>query len=139
MRGARKRRRSRTMSEPRHGGGRSAKRRSVIAAVAAVALLGQVAPSRAGPCTADIAQTEQQLKRLAANPSPSGAGEPTATQSTAAQLHRQPTPAEVQSAQKMARADAAAALERARQADAAGNAGQCAQFLNQARNLYGLQ
>ena len=70
---------------------------------------------------------------------PGGAGEPSAPQSVGAQLHHQPTPGSVQSAEHKARADSEAALNRARKADAEGNASACAKALTEARALYGIQ
>ena len=69
----------------------------------------------------------------------SGAGEPSAPQSVGAQLHHQPTPGSVQSAERTANADGEAALARARKADAEGNAGACAKALTEARALYGIE
>lgn len=98
------------------------------------ALLFCVGNSLAGPCTAEIAAVERQIGATAAKPD-SGA---TAPQSLSAQLHRQPTPSTVQSAESKANTDAADALARARKADAEGNADTCAKALNEARLLYGL-
>jgi hypothetical protein len=64
--------------------------------------------AHSGTCTAQIAQLEQQIR---------GSG-PTAPQSIEAQLHHQPTPRTVQNAESKAIADAEAALQRARQANA---------------------
>lgn len=113
--------------------------RTRIAVLAAPALLASAAVAQAGPCTAQIAQLEQQIARLQAKPAPGGAGEPTAPQSLGAQLHHQPTPGSVQSAQNKAKTDAAAAIERARKADEAGDAAGCAAALDEARRLYGLE
>ena len=89
----------------------------------------------AGPCTAQIANLEQQIKLSASNPivGPSG------TQTVGAQLHRQPTPTTVEHAETTANADADAALDRARKADAAGDASGCHSSLVEARRLYGLE
>jgi hypothetical protein len=64
--------------------------------------------AHSGTCTAQIAQLEQQIR---------GSG-PTAPQSIEAQLHHQPTPRTVQNAESKATADADAALQRAREANA---------------------
>jgi len=61
-----------------------------------------------GTCAAQIAQLEQQVRE-------SG---PTAPQSIEAQLHHQPTPRTVQTAESKAIADADAALQRAREPNA---------------------
>ena len=98
-----------------------------------------LAIARAGPCTADIAQTERQIHQAQAAGDPDDAGAPTGKQSVGAQLHHQPTPGSVGNAETKARDAAAAALERARTADAAGDAARCAQALADAKELYGLQ
>ncbi len=77
-----------------------------VIATPAFARAGDAAHS--GTCTAQIAQLEQQIR---------GSG-PTAPQSIEAQLHHQPTPRTVQNAESKAIADADAALQRARQANA---------------------
>jgi hypothetical protein len=82
----------------------------LITAMGAIELCGgRAAHSR--PCTVQIAQLERQI-RLAA---------PTGSQTLGAQLHYQPTPADVQNAESRASANANAALQRARQADADGD------------------
>jgi hypothetical protein len=105
--------------------------------VLATLLLG-IGAAQAGPCTDEIAAVEQQINATQAAAPPSGAGQPTAPQTVDAQLHHQPTPGAVQSAEHQANADGDAALERARQADAAGNAAACEQALSEARQLYGV-
>jgi hypothetical protein len=99
-------------------------------------LIVVAAPSAyAGPCTTQIGKLEQQIKLSAANPIVG----PTATQTVGAQLHHQPTPSTVEHAEIKANADADAALDRARKADAAGNASGCQSALVEARRLYGLE
>jgi hypothetical protein len=110
-----------------------------IALIAIAAWLVGAASCHAGPCTAQIAQVEQQIAQSQANPALQGAGTPSAPQTLGAQLHRQPTPGSVQSGESEASADAAAALERARKADAAGDAAACAKALNEAKGIYGIQ
>ncbi len=112
--------------------------RSGIMALAGAALLAGVAAAQAGPCTKQIAEVEQQIQQLQATPSTSGAGQPSAQQTVGAQLHHQPTPGSIESAQGKASADASAALGRARKADAAGDATACAAALGEAKRLYGL-
>lgn len=90
--------------------------------------------ARAGPCTVTIARVEQQIRRAAANPFEG----PTAAQMVAAQLHHQPTPATVYAAEHNADRLAAAALERARKANAAGNLSACRQAVAELRDLYGI-
>jgi hypothetical protein len=113
--------------------------RSRIVAFAAVALIGGSAASYAGPCTKQISQLEQKIRLAQEGSPPGGAGEPSAPQSVGAQLHHQPTPGSVQSAERIANADGEAALARARNADAAGNAAACAKALAEAGALYGVE
>lgn len=100
---------------------------------------GSCDTAQAGPCTAQIAQVEQQIRQAQAARDPGGAGAPSAPQSVGAQLHHQPTPGTVAGAEDKARDAAMAALDKARTADAAGNASACARALADARELYGLQ
>jgi hypothetical protein len=90
--------------------------------------------AQAGPCTARIAQIERFVQSSAPGPD-SG---PSAPQSVGAQLHHQPTPGSVEGAEHRARADGLAALDRARQADAAGDAAACAKAIEEAKLIYGL-
>jgi len=99
-----------------------------------VALIGAGA-AHAGPCTTEIAQLQRQIRASAAGQ----AGGPTARQTVGAQLHHQPTPSAVESAEGRASADAAAAIDRARRADAAGDAEACHKAVDQARWLYGVE
>jgi hypothetical protein len=119
--------------------GSAAVKRMGIATIILAGGLVSAAPCHAGPCTAQIAQVEQQIAQAQANPALQGAGTPTGPQTLGAQLHRQPTPGSVQSAQNKASADAAAALGRARKADAAGDAAACAKALNDAKQIYGIE
>jgi hypothetical protein len=92
-----------------------------------------------GPCTAQIAQFDQQIKAAAADPQAVGPETgPSAPQTVGAQLHHQPTPGDVRNAEHTANADVNAALDRARKADADGNAVECNAALTEARRLYGL-
>ena len=113
--------------------------KSRIAAVAALMLIAGSAACYGGPCTTQIAQVEQQIRKAQATSPPGGAGAPSAPQSIGAQLHHQPTPSTVQSAEQKASADAEAALNRARNADAAGDASACARALTEAKEIYGVQ
>jgi len=106
--------------------------------LAVIALLSSAGVSQAGPCTAQIAQVEQQIAQLQAAPTAAGTGEPSAPQSVGAQLHHEPTPGAVANSEHLANAEAEAALARARQADASGNAQACAEALRDARLLYGI-
>jgi hypothetical protein len=89
--------------------------------------------ANSGPCTAQIAQLQQQIAQTTPGPE-SG---PTAPQSIGAQLHHQPTPGTVQRADHVANADADAALARAQEADASGDAALCNRSLEEATRLYG--
>jgi hypothetical protein len=125
---------------PTGGAGRNFIRSAVvdrwrIMVLTAVGLIGGAATSEAGPCTTQISQVEQQIHKAQAA-SPGEASEPTAPQSVGAQLHHQPTPQTVESAESKARASAEAALDRARKADAEGDASACAKALKEARELY---
>jgi hypothetical protein len=103
-----------------------------------VTLLGSAEVAYAGPCTAQIAQVEQKIRELQASSPPGGAGEPSLPQSVGAQLHHQPTARSVEGAESKANAEGAAALDRARRADAAGDANACANALQDAKDLYGI-
>ena len=113
--------------------------RSRILLLATIAIVGGGVAAQAGPCTKQISQVEQRIRQAQAASPPGGAGEPTAPQSVEAQLHHQPTPGTVQSAERMANADGEAALARARSADAAGNAAACTKALAEASALYGIE
>ena len=91
--------------------------------------------AQAGPCTTQIAEVERSIQRAAPAPD---AG-PTLSQSVGAQLHHQPTPSSVEGAESKARIDGLAALDRARKADAAGDAAACASALQDAKFIYGLE
>ena len=107
---------------------------SNIALVAGALCVGGVVAAEAGPCTTQITQVERQIRSTPA----SAATGPSAPQSVGAQLHHQPTPGAVESAEGKAKADALAALDRARAADATGDAAGCAKALREAKDLYGL-
>ena len=85
-----------------------------------------------GPCTAEIAALEQQIKASPAGPQTG----PTFSQTLGAQLHHQPTPQDVTHAQHVGSKEADAALKAAHDADDAGNASACNAALEQARRLY---
>lgn len=108
--------------------GRSASIGFLVATTAATVLCGSGA-AHSGPCTSQIEQLERQVGR-ALSSAKSG---PTAPQSIAAQLHYQPTPETVHNAERKANADAAAALQRARQADSDDNPAACAKALGEAK------
>ena len=113
--------------------------RSGILLLATIAIVGGGVAAQAGPCAKQISQVEQKIRQAQAGSPPGGAGEPSAPQSVEAQLHRQPTPGSVHSAERMANVDGEAALARARNADAAGNAAACTKALAEASALYGVE
>ncbi|MFY9760091.1 MAG: hypothetical protein WB772_09430 [Xanthobacteraceae bacterium] len=106
----------------------------ILCGTAAAALLASAGVAYSGPCTAQIAALEQQVRASPAGPT-SG---PTFSQTLGAQLHHQPTPEDVERAQKIGHKEADAALEAARKADAAGNASACDAALTEAKRLYDL-
>jgi hypothetical protein len=107
-------------------------RRGLFACTAAAALLAGVDVAYGGPCTAQIAALQQQIKVLPPGPETG----PTFSQTLGAQLHRQPTPGDVEHAQKVGRKEADAALKAAQDADAADNASACNAALKEAKRLY---
>jgi hypothetical protein len=109
-----------------------------IVVLMTAAFLAGASVAQAGPCTSQIAATEQQIKRSAETSPAGGAGTPSADQTVGAQLHHQPTPGAVENAEHKANAQSDAALERAREADASGNTDACIEALREARHLYGL-
>lgn len=105
----------------------------VFIGTTSAALLFGAGVAHSGPCTARIAQLEQQI-----SVAPAPETGPTAPQTVGAQLHRQPTPGTVERAQRVANKDADAALDRAREADAADNADGCNAAISEAMRLYGI-
>jgi hypothetical protein len=112
--------------------------RALTAVAVGISLLGGVEAVHAGPCTTQIAQFEQRVREAQATSPPGGPGEPSLPQSVGAQLHHQPTVRSVEGAESKANAEGAAALDRARQADVAGDANGCAKALQDAKDLYGV-
>ena len=108
---------------------------NILPALAFVAVTGTTFSAYAGPCTAQIAQVEQQIVAAGAN-SELGA---TTAQTVGAQLGRQPTPQTVQDAEMRANTLAQATLERAKEADTADNAAACTEALSALKDSYGLQ
>jgi hypothetical protein len=103
----------------------------LVATVPATLLCGS-GTARSGPCTSQIEQLERQIGSA---PSSAKRG-PTAPQSIDAQLHRQPTPETVHNAERKTTTDAAAALQRARQADSDDNPAACAKALDEAKRYW---
>jgi hypothetical protein len=116
----------RTPNSYLQSGGRSA---FLLVATTAATLLCGSGAAHSGPCASQIEQLERQIGRA----SSSAKSGPTAPQSIAAQLHYQPTPETVRNAERKANADAAAALQRARQADTDANPAACAKALDEAK------
>jgi hypothetical protein len=112
---------------------RSAALRGPTIAAACSILFFTGTAANAGPCTAQIGRLDRQLRLAGSDPIVG----PTAPQTVDAQLHHQPTPSAVQHAKIEANAEADAALERARKADAQGDARACREALGEARRLYG--
>jgi hypothetical protein len=106
---------------------------SAASATSLLAVTGATYSAHAGPCTAEIAQVQQQMAQ--ANPEIG----PSAPQSVGAQLGRQPTAQTVRNAEVQASALAQGALQRAKQADAVGDATGCAEALNTMKDLYAIQ
>jgi hypothetical protein len=116
-----------------------AARTSLLIASAAGFLLGSNGVAVSGPCTAQIGQTEDQIAGANAGTDVGPAATPTASQSVGAQLHHQPTPNTVGQAAHAANQDGDAAIERAKKADAAGDAAGCNAAVIEARRLYDLK
>ena len=112
--------------------------RLLTAVAVGIVLLGGAEGVYAGPCTTQIAQLEQKIREAQAVSPPGGPGEPSLPQSVGAQLHHQPTVRSVEGAESKANAEGAAALDRARHADAVGDATGCAKALQDAKDLYGV-
>lgn len=105
-----------------------------LSAMAAAALLSGLSAAHGGPCTGQISQLERQFSLAQKFPEIG----PRAAQTVGAQLHWQPTPEAVERAAQRASALVDAALERARSADAGGNASACAEALNHVKRLYSI-
>jgi hypothetical protein len=112
---------------------RSASFGLLIATTAATLICGN-GTAYSGPCTSQIEELERQIGHV----SSSAKSGPTAPQSIEAQLHHQPTPETVRNAERKANADAAAALQRARQADTDDNPAACAKALDEAKRRWSI-
>ena len=104
----------------------------VLVCTGTIAVLAGSGVAHGGPCTAQIAALEQQIR--VSPPGPKSG--PTFSQTLGAQLHRQPTPQDVEHAEQIGRKQADATLNAARKADAAGNAALCDAALTTAKRLY---
>ncbi len=98
------------------------------------ALILNVAPTHAGPCSNQIAQFEKAVRESASSPN---AG-PTANQSVGAQLSHQPTPGSLKQATERARAAFDTVMARARELDARGDRDGCMRALDTAKSMYNL-
>jgi len=107
----------------------------LLALTTSTALLYDQVVALGGPCTAQIAQLEQQVATSIPGPQ-SG---PTDAQSVGAQLHHQPTPGSVALAEQAADEDGVAAIDHAKRADAAGDAASCNQSVAEARRVYAIR
>jgi hypothetical protein len=115
-----------------------AERLTMLAAlIVSVLMVSHVdaASARATACSAGLAKIERQIAHLKSD-SLEG---PTTAQSVAAQLHRQPTPAAVKSAERKAEDNFQMVLAQAREANSRGDAAACARALNRAKEFYGFQ
>src|SRR5215218_9851210 len=109
----------------------------VMKMTAAVVVAGMclgAGSAHAGPCSNEIAQFEQAVRRSTDRPN---AG-PTAQQSIDAQLRHQPTPGSVAQAQARAQTAFETALSRAKRLDARGDRAGCTSALAAARQMYEL-
>jgi predicted lipid-binding transport protein (Tim44 family) len=114
---------------------------SQIAGLVAGCLYALTAPAYAGPCTGEISRLQAAYDaRLEA----AAAAGPAGAESTAATMHRQPTPNSVAGAEVKlgdlppAKVEAfGAAMKRAREADGAGDRAACEQALGEARGALG--
>jgi len=105
-------------------------RTGCMLSIAAALVMGSTS-AFAGPCAADIARFEQEIQALRATPD---AG-PSGPQSIGAQLEHQPTPESVAAARKLAEAEFAAILARAKSLDSR-NDPACFSALAEARLVY---
>lgn len=105
--------------------------RAIAGALILSALFAGVGAASTETCAGGIARTEAALDALE-----SGSGATAGHQSTAAPLHRQPTPGSLKRARQRSAADQQhdrAALKRARAANAAGDETACQKALSAAR------
>ena len=87
------------------------------------------ASANPGPCTEQIAQLERIMLQSTALP--------TAQQTVGSQLHRQPTPQAVESANSKAKAELNALLGQAKTQDGEGNASACMNIVSRIRTILG--
>lgn len=111
--------------------------RTATQVLSAAVLFISTSASLAGPCTSAI---EDMQAKLDARMAAATAAAPSAKESTAATLHRQPTADSIAAAEASlgagpAAQQAAAALSRARTADAAGDKASCEAALAEAESV----
>ena len=102
--------------------------RSLIAMAGAAVFVADTVTAHAGPCSADIARLEKIVQSQ----------RPTLPQNPSIQLHHQPTVSDVENAENQAKAEAAAALDRAQKADARGDAAACTEAVTELKKLYAI-
>ena len=112
---------------------------SRLLSLSAAALIASMGAAYAGPCTPEIDRMQASVDAMIAAIAAAG---PPGRQSSAATLHRQPTPGSIAAAEEKlgegARAERAlAALAQARAADRAGDQNACEQALADARRVLG--
>ncbi len=109
--------------------------------VSALGLCLLTLPCQAGPCTKDI---ESMQARIGAHLGKTAAAGPSAKQSVQAQMHRQPTPGSMASAERQLGelspstiVKVNAAMDRAQKADDAGDVAGCNQALAEVEQAIG--
>jgi hypothetical protein len=106
--------------------------------IGALALALSVCAGHAGPCLQEIDRLQPRVDAKLEAMARTG---PTAPESLAAQLHRQPTPGSIAAAEnklgEVSASDLAAAMARAREADDGGNQSACEQALAELQRLLG--
>jgi hypothetical protein len=102
--------------------------RSFIAMAGAVVFLSDTVTAHAGPCSADIARLQTIMQSET----------PILPENPGSLLHHQPTVSDVENAQNQAKAEAAAALDRAQKADAQGDVAACTEAVAELKKLYAI-
>lgn len=112
-----------------------------LVVISASALCFLTLPCQAGPCTKDI---QSMQARIDAHLGKTAAAGPSAKQSVEAQMHRQPTPGSMASAErKLGELSPSTivkvneAMDRAQKADTAGDAAGCRQALDEVARTIG--
>ena len=110
-----------------------------LGVLVSTALALSIAPSHAGPCSPEIDRMQARVDAMIAATAAAG---PAGRESTAAKMHRQPTPGSIAAAEERlgegARAERAlAALAQARADDRAGNQSACERALADVQRVLG--